>query len=104
VAIPNNASANLGLSKPPVESFPFPTPLKSFTKESTVSFLSKDLGPILFNLADAQISDQVTISGNRHALVLSYSTDLGEVEIAVPALQGKERDKTLFRAIGKPSG
>ena len=93
---------NLGLSS---ATFQFPTEVEVSTEELT-SYFSKDLGPVLFNLADALVTDQITLAGNRHALVIRYATEIGNVEIAVPTLAETKKDKakrdgTLFCAIGK---
>lgn len=49
--------------------------------------LSKDIAPVLYNLADAHVTGNIKISGNSHALLFTYATDMGEFDIAVPAAQ-----------------
>jgi hypothetical protein len=83
---------------PPSESFPFPAPIHSLSEAQETVYFSKDLAPILFNLADADIRDRATIEGNQHVLVFRYGTSVGEFEIAIPTLTEDEaqRDETLF--------
>jgi hypothetical protein len=83
----------------PSEAFPFPDPIKpppKLVQETT--YFSKDIGPVLFNIADAEIEGAVTMAGNKHALVLRYQTPSGDFEIAVPTLNDDEtgRDEALF--------
>jgi hypothetical protein len=92
---------NLVGPKPPSESFSFPSSLTSFGGVQDVCFLSKDLGPILSNLADARIDGKITFAGNSHVLVFNYSTAIGDFEIAIPTLVQGKRDASLFRVIGK---
>jgi hypothetical protein len=82
------------------EAVEFPQPGPNLTEPHTARYLSKDLGPILFNLADAPVSGAVTMAGNDHALVFTYETPIGQFEIAVPTLDeaGENRDSTLFYA------
>jgi hypothetical protein len=92
---------NLVGPKPPSESFPFPASLKSFSGIQDECFLSKDLGPILSNLADARVQGKIALAGNSHVLVFNYSTAIGHFEIAIPTVEKGIRDATLFRVIGK---
>ncbi len=82
------------------EVFEFPKQIRIFAQPQTTTYLSKDLAPILFNLADAPASGPVTVAGNNHAIVFTYNTSVGQFEIAVPTLDGtgKHRDSTLFYA------
>ena len=82
----------------PVVSFSWPKAIKLAAEVHQTSYFSKDLAPVLFNLADAEIDGDITIAGNKHALVFRYRTPVGEFEIAVPALTDDEmhRDATLF--------
>ena len=82
------------------EAVEFPQPGPTLTEPHTVRYLSKDLAPVLFNLADAPASGAVTMAGNDHALVFTYETSVGQFEIAVPTLDeaGENRDSTLFYA------
>jgi hypothetical protein len=83
---------------PPSESFPVPSPIKSVNEAQETVYFSKDLAPILFNLADADIKGSAAIEGNRHVLVFRYGTSVGEFEIAIPTLteDQAQRDETLF--------
>ena len=87
--------ATIGFDDPPAEwSDPAPT-----------TYLSKDLAPILFNLADAAVSGDVEIAGNEHALGFRYENEIGKYEIAVPTLvdaEQRKRDAALFIGFGKP--
>jgi hypothetical protein len=82
------------------ETIAFPREIPGLAGPETTTYFSKDLAPILFNLADAQVSGAVTMSGNEHALVFTYDTSVGQFEIAVPTLDeaGENRDSTLFCA------
>jgi hypothetical protein len=83
----------------PSEAF-LPRPVPNFTEAETTKYFSKDLAPILFNLADAPAAGAVTMAGNKHALVFTYETSVGQFEIAVPTLDDEtgNRDGTLFYA------
>jgi hypothetical protein len=83
----------------PSEAFAFPDPIEpppKLLQETT--YFSKDIAPVLFNIADAEIDGAITMAGNKHAFVLRYQTRSGEFEIAVPTLNDDEtaRDETLF--------
>jgi hypothetical protein len=86
------------------ETFKFPTPIETLNRTEKTAYFSKDIAPILFNLADAQINGAVTIAGNSHVIVFRYATKVGKFEIAVPTLdpKRKHRDGTLFYALDKP--
>jgi hypothetical protein len=94
---------NLQLKDSPFKTFPFPEPIKTFKRTQMTAYFSKDLAPILFNLADAHINGSVTMAGNAHAIVFRYATQVGKFEIAVPTLDAKRkhRDGTLFYALDK---
>jgi hypothetical protein len=88
-----------GVHQPPSERFPFPNPVDPpLKKPQETTYFSKDLAPILLNIADADIDGVITIAGNQHALVFQYQTPMGEFEISVPTLDDSEtqRDETLF--------
>lgn len=55
----------------------------------TCSIRSKDLAPVLFNLADVPLQGVAELSGNAEALVLKFKTVMGEYVIAVPTVGGK---------------
>ncbi|WP_203072738.1 hypothetical protein [Falsiroseomonas ponticola] len=48
--------------------------------------LSKDIAPVLYNLADAHVTGNIKISGSAHTVLFTYATDMGEFDIAVPAV------------------
>src|SRR5260370_38519779 len=85
------------------EAFEFPEPIKTLKPTKNAAYFSKDLAPILFNLADAHINGAVTMAGNTHAIVFQYVTTVGRFEIAVPTLAAKRkrRDGTLFYALDR---
>lgn len=62
--------------------------------------LSLDLAPVLFNLSEISYADQVTVSGDGHAVVFDYKTTSGEFRVAMPTVSrvGGEfiRDTTHF--------
>lgn len=86
----------------PKEVIQLPEGVNGASVETETLYFSKDLGPVLFNLADALIEGPLTIAGNSHALVFRYSTGIGEFEIAVPTLvHDDQRDGSLFYGLGK---
>lgn len=62
--------------------------------------LSRDIAPVLYNIADAEIVGTVAMSGNAHAVVISYATAVAKFSIAVPCAKtsrsGPIRDTTAF--------
>jgi hypothetical protein len=86
-----------------MEEFDFPDPIKTVKQMKKTAYFSKDLAPILFNLADAHTNSSVTMAGNAHAIVFRYATTVGRFEIAVPTLDAKRkhRDGTLFYALDR---
>ena len=94
---------NLQKKQSPMEAFEFPEPLQMLKRAQETAYFSKDLAPILFNLADAHIKGSVTMAGNAHAIVFRYATQVGKLEIAVPTLDAKRkhRDGALFYALDK---
>jgi hypothetical protein len=95
---------NLHPQNSPFETFEFPEPIKSLKRTLKTAYFSKDIAPILFNIADAHINGAVTMAGNAHAIVFRYATKVGKFEIAVPTLDAKRkhRDGTLFYALDRP--
>jgi hypothetical protein len=85
------------------EDFEFPSDIRTLKRTQTTLYLSKDLAPVLFNLADAPVIGALSMAGNAHALVFRYSTLVGKFEIAIPTLgaKGKRGDDTLFYALGR---
>lgn len=55
-------------------------------KTHETQHLSKDIAPVLYNLSDMHVIGDITISGNSHALVFAYKSDMGEFHTAVPAV------------------
>ena len=94
---------NLHPKTSPFKTVRFPEPIKTLKGTQKTAYFSKDLAPILFNLADAHINGAVTMAGNAHAIVFRYATQVGKFEIAVPTLDAKRkhRDGTLFYALDK---
>lgn len=45
---------------------------------------SKDLAPVLYNIADIAVDGKVTISGNADATIFEFKTDIADYQIAVP--------------------
>lgn len=59
----------------------------SFSNKSdklSTCYLSKDIGPVLFNLADVVCNKQIEVKGNEDAIVFEYENDIGRFHIAVP--------------------
>jgi hypothetical protein len=85
------------------EQFFFPTSINAAKDSHETSYFSKDLGPALYNLADADIVGDLTMSGNKDALLFRYDTPIGEFEIAIPTLDPAEkyRNTKLFFPYGK---
>jgi hypothetical protein len=88
------------------ETFAFPKPIPDFTSAEQTTYLSKDVAPILFNLADAPANGIVMMEGNKHAIVFTYETAIGQIEIAVPTFneEDQQRDGTLFYAADRADG
>lgn len=63
--------------------------LNNNAKEYNVKFRSKDLAPVLYNIADLEIIGKVMVSGNNDALVFEFKTDVGVYKIAVPTIISK---------------
>lgn len=79
---------------------PFEIPIALQQSASSSAFyLSKDLGPVLYNLADMDISGDITISGNVNALVATFSNETGNFQVAVPtAYMAKDRYQRIEKA------
>ncbi len=65
-----------------------PIPFKAF-------YLSKDIAPVFYNIADLELTSGVDVSGNKNVLVLSYKTQSGAFDIAIPAaaLAGQQYER-----------
>jgi hypothetical protein len=87
----------------PSTSIPLPEGVAGPADVHPSAYFSKDLAPILFNLADVAATGSVTMAGNRHALVFTYATTSGDFEIAVPTLDADEqaRDATAFAPLAR---
>jgi hypothetical protein len=57
---------------------------KGRTVPSKTFHLSKDIAPVLYNIADLELTSDVDVGGNKNALVLSYKTPSGAFDIAIP--------------------
>ena len=77
---------------------PFVEKCKIIRKLDYTSFNSKDLAPIFFNISSSDIIGEITLSGNTHAIVIEYQTNIGFIKIAIPSLNSEtnKRDKELF--------
>jgi len=71
------------------------------TGEHEATYRSEDLAPALIHLVDAVVLGEVTISGNVHAVVFNYATEVGQFEIAVPTVDewSLPEGEGLFRAL-----
>src|SRR5262245_35970388 len=83
------------------EAIQFSAPVASIREAYDAIHFSKDLGPVLYRLAQVDPIGPIKISGNKHVLVCRYSTGVGAFEIAVPTLDPatNRRDHTLFRLV-----
>ena len=77
-----------------------PANVKLMTTKRThkTEHLSKDIAPVLFNLADVHSDGMIEVSGNDQAIVFAYKNDLGTFKIAVPTAE-----RTKKSAIRKSS-
>ena len=72
-------------------------------KQIDLEIRAKDIAPVLYNLANTNVSGFVYMSGNENALVIEYDTAVGHYTIAVPTLaerklaQGKKTTAVLFK-------
>jgi hypothetical protein len=82
------------------KTFTFPSPI-NINRRQTSDFLSKDLAPVLYRLARANVTGAIEIAGNAHVMVIRYNTMSGAFEIAIPAiLPDQDRDSTMFKVVG----
>ena len=65
--------------------------IKSGKATQTTSHLSKDIAPVLYNLADLNTTGPIEVSGNDQALVVSYRNDVGSFKIAVPTAERRKK-------------
>lgn len=79
------------------------TKFKTTKHTHKTQHLSKDIAPVLFNLADVHSDGMIEVSGNDQALVFAYKNDLGTFKIAVPTAERKKktavRNSTAFSEI-----
>lgn len=81
-------------SPPPCE-----MPINANTKRRPKPFktfhLSKDIAPVFYNIADLELTGDLEVSGNKNALVLSYTTPSGVFDIAIPSatLDGQKYER-----------
>jgi len=72
-----------------------------FEKGTSTSFMtkSKDLAPVLYNLAELQINGDIKFSGNASVLIIEFETLQGNYLIAIPTVHGAtmKRDATQFK-------
>ena len=77
--------------------------LKTTKRTHKTEHLSKDIAPVLFNLADVHSDGMIEVSGNDQALVFAYKNDLGTFKIAVPTAERKKktavRNSTAFSEV-----
>jgi hypothetical protein len=77
--------------------------LKTPKRTHKTEHLSKDIAPVLFNLADVHSDGMIEVSGNEQALVFAYKNDLGTFKIAVPTAERKKktavRNSTAFSEV-----
>lgn len=85
---------------------PFDMPISltspSQQKPWSTFHLSKDLGPVFYNMSDLDIAGNITVSGNADALVLSFKADIGPVSIAIPAARStREQYERIDKAFAE---
>lgn len=80
-----------GEARAPIEKQDVQVKIKSGKATQITSHLSKDIAPVLYNLADLNTIGAIEVSGNDQALVLSYKNDVGSFKIAVPTAERKKK-------------
>lgn len=65
-------------------------------KKRDVVVRSKDLAPVLYNLADLVIKDGVEISGNADAIVFKFATSMGRYVVAVPTVHANGASASIL--------
>lgn len=77
---------------------PFGKKCKISKNYDHVSVNSKDFAPIFFNISNSDIVGEINLSGNKHAIVIDYKTNIGALKIAIPTLnpEKNKRDTELF--------
>jgi hypothetical protein len=61
--------------------------------------LSKDIAPVLFNLADVHCDGKIEVSGSSQAIVFAYKNDLGTFKIAVPTAERKKKSAVRHSSV-----
>jgi hypothetical protein len=85
----------------PSQSFEI-TNIGKISKPNTQLFLTKDLMPVLANLAATNIVGSVKITVNEDLLTLSYKTALATYTVSVPTCTiGAKRNTAAFAAYGE---
>jgi hypothetical protein len=92
---------NIGEDSSAAAYFRFPSSVAVEDDEQDTSYLSRDLALVLLNLADAHVAGDIRMAGNAEAIVFRYATDVGDFEVAVPTLEGREAPTNLFYALGR---
>lgn len=69
-----------------------------------MEFKSKDIAIVFYNLCELPITGDIKISGNKHALLIRYKTQMGNYTVAVPVLGEYEANtnnkiETLFLTV-----
>lgn len=77
-----------GSGDAPVHAMPFKADIRQ-GKKWGCDVRSKDLAPVLYNLADMPLVGKAEISGNADALVVKFTTAMGQYVIAVPTIRDK---------------
>ena len=65
--------------------------MKTAQRTHKTEHLSKDIAPVLFNLADVHSDGMIEVSGTDQALVFAYKNDLGTFKIAVPTAERNKK-------------
>ncbi len=84
----------------PEHAMPFPIGFPDGRKKRDIVVRSKDLAPVLYNLADLVIKDGAEVSGNADAIVFKFAASMGRYVVAVRVLQ--DRSPAISR-VGKGS-
>lgn len=71
----------------PVHTMPAKPKMLAAGKTHECKIRSKDIAPVLYNLADMPLMGTAEFSGNADAMVIKFKTTMGEYLIAVPTLR-----------------
>lgn len=72
-------------------------------KEHKITARSKDLAPVLFNIAELPIDGTINVSGDDDAIVFEFTTDVGDYQIAVPTFDEKLAKSRVQRGLFYPT-